>query len=138
MSRESLDRIASSDEAVFAIDRTDRIVVWNGACEKLLGDGASLVLGRFCFDVMGGRDLFGNVHCYENCPVVHQIRTMPHEPIRRFSCACARWQATRRRSRSRRSCSTPGTLGSVSSCTCSSRRRFLFFGGANENSYPST
>jgi len=84
MSSESLDRIVDSDEAVFAIDRTDRIVVWNGACEKLLGYSASLVLGRFCFDVMGGRDLFGNVHCYENCPVVHQIRTVPDEPIRRF------------------------------------------------------
>jgi len=84
MGRESLDRIVASDEAVFAIDRSDRIVVWNGACEKLLGYSASLVLGRFCFDVMGGRDLFGNVHCYENCPVVHQIRTVPDEPIRRF------------------------------------------------------
>lgn len=84
MGSESLDRIVGSDEAVFAIDRTDRIVVWNGACEKLLGYSASLVLGRFCFDVMGGRDLFGNVHCYENCPVVHQIWRVPDEPIRRF------------------------------------------------------
>jgi PAS domain S-box-containing protein len=84
MGSESLDRIVGSDEAVFAIDRTDRIVVWNGACEKLLGYSASAVLGRFCFEVMGGRDLFGNVHCYENCPVVHQIRSVPDEPIRRF------------------------------------------------------
>lgn len=84
MGSESLDRIVGSDEAVFAIDRTDRIVVWNGACEKLLGYSASLVLGRFCFEVMGGRDLFGNVHCYENCPVVHQIRSVPDEPIHRF------------------------------------------------------
>jgi PAS domain S-box-containing protein len=84
MGSESLDRIVGSDEAVFAIDRTDRIIVWNGACERLLGHSASLVLGRFCFDVMGGRDLFGNVHCYENCPVVHQIRSVPEEPIHRF------------------------------------------------------
>ena len=85
MGSESLDRIANSNEAVFAIDRTDRIVVWNGACENLLGHRASAVRGRFCFEVMGGRDLHGNIHCYENCPVMHQIRAMPEEPLRRFS-----------------------------------------------------
>ncbi len=85
MDSESLDRVANSNEAVFAIDRTDRIVVWNSACEKLLGHRVADVLGRFCFEVMGGRDLHGNVHCYENCPVVHQIRAMPEEPLRRFS-----------------------------------------------------
>ena len=84
MNDESLDTIVNSSEAVFAIDRTDRIVVWNGACEALLGFRSSEVLGRFCFDVMAGRDLFGNVHCYEHCPVVHQIRHTPGEPIRRF------------------------------------------------------
>lgn len=85
MGSESLDRIADSDDAVFAIDRTDRIVVWNRACEQLLGHRASAVLGRFCFEVIGGRDLHDNVHCYENCPVVNQIRAMPQEPLRRFS-----------------------------------------------------
>ncbi len=85
MKSESLDRIASSDDAVFAIDRTDRIIVWNRACERLMGLPAPAVLGRFCFEVLGGRDLHGNVHCYENCPVIHQIRAMPEEPLRRFS-----------------------------------------------------
>ncbi len=85
MKSESLDRIASSDDAVFAIDRTDRIIVWNRACERLMGLRAPAVLGRFCFEVLGGRDVHGNIHCYENCPVVHQIRAMPQEPLRRFS-----------------------------------------------------
>ncbi len=85
MPPETLDRIASSDEAVFAIDRSDRIVVWNRACEKLLGHPAPDVLGKFCFEIMGGRDVHGNVYCYANCPVVHQLRTPPQEPLRRFS-----------------------------------------------------
>lgn len=81
----SLDQIAASDEAVFAIDQTDRIIVWNKACENLFGHRAADVLGRFCFDVMAGRDIHGNIHCYGNCPVVHQLRRVPGEPIRRFA-----------------------------------------------------
>jgi PAS domain S-box-containing protein len=84
VSRSSLDAVARSDEAVFAIDRTDRIVVWNHGCEELLGYRAKAVLGKLCFEVMGGRDLQGNLHCYENCPVVHQIRRVTSEPLRRF------------------------------------------------------
>ena len=85
MNSVSLDQIAGSDEAVFAIDRTDRIIVWNKACENLLGHRAADVRGKFCFDVMAGRDIHGNIHCYENCPVVHQLRRVPGEPIRRFA-----------------------------------------------------
>lgn len=85
MPSETLDRIASSGEAVFAIDRADRIVVWNHACERLLGYPAAHVLGKFCFEIMGGHDIHGNVHCYKNCPVVHQLRAVPDEPLGRFS-----------------------------------------------------
>ncbi|HEY1434549.1 MAG TPA: LuxR C-terminal-related transcriptional regulator, partial [Thermoanaerobaculia bacterium] len=43
------------------------------------------VLGKRCYDVIGGRDENGNVYCYRNCPVAHQARDLPKEPVHRFS-----------------------------------------------------
>jgi DNA-binding CsgD family transcriptional regulator len=83
-SSETLDRIARSGEAVFAIDSSDRIILWNKKCEDLLEKPARSVLGRRCDEVMGGRDAQGNIYCYRNCPVAHQAREMPSEPVARF------------------------------------------------------
>lgn len=79
-----LDRIAAADEAVFALDSTDRIIVWNQACERLLGTPAAAALGRPCYQAVCGRDMYGNVFCYRSCPVAYQVRER-QEPIRRFS-----------------------------------------------------
>jgi DNA-binding CsgD family transcriptional regulator len=81
---EALDRIARSGEAVFAIDSADRIILWNKKCEDLLGRPARSVLGKRCYDVMGGRDVHGNIYCYRNCPVAYQARERPKEAVQRF------------------------------------------------------
>ena len=81
---EALDRIARSGEAVFAIDSSDRVILWNKKCEDLLGKPARSVLGKRCYDVVGGRDENGNVYCYRNCPVAYQAREKPKEPVQRF------------------------------------------------------
>jgi PAS domain S-box-containing protein len=81
---ETLDRIARSKEAVFAIDSADRIVLWNKRAEELLGKPARAVLGRRCYDVIGGRDAQGNIYCYRNCPVAFQAREKQSEPVARF------------------------------------------------------
>jgi PAS domain S-box-containing protein len=83
--REALDVMTQRGEAVFAIDNTDRIVFWNEKCEKILGHPAQKVLGKYCFDVVGGRDENGNIYCYRNCPVAHQARDMEDEPVKRFT-----------------------------------------------------
>lgn len=83
-SSEALDRIARSGEAVFAIDSSDRIILWNKKCEEMLGRPARSVLGKRCDEVMGGRDENGNVYCYRNCPVAHQARDLPKDPVHRF------------------------------------------------------
>ena len=79
-----LDRIARSGEAVFAIDSSDRIILWNKKCEELLGRPARSVLGKRCYDVVGGRDVHGNIYCYRNCPVAYQAREKPKETVQRF------------------------------------------------------
>jgi PAS domain S-box-containing protein len=81
---ETLDRIARSREAVFAIDCSDRIVLWNRRCEELLGRPARSVLGKRCYEVLAGRDASGNIYCYRNCPVAFQAREKPSDPVARF------------------------------------------------------
>lgn len=81
---QTLDWIASSREAAFAMDVMDRIVLWNRGCEQLLGRPADSVLGRRCADVLCGRDANGNVYCVRNCPVSLQAREMPHDPVNTF------------------------------------------------------
>jgi DNA-binding CsgD family transcriptional regulator len=93
---EVLDRIARSDTAVFAFDANDLIILWNRACEKLLGRPAYKVLGRRCFDVMCGRDVFGNLYCCPSCPVSLQARERPDQPVRRFVLDVATGNGSRR------------------------------------------
>ncbi len=81
---ETLDRIARSGEAVFAMDSADRIILWNKKCEELLGRPARSVLGKRCYEVLNGRDAHGNVYCYRNCPVAFQAREKPKDPVQRF------------------------------------------------------
>jgi len=71
--------VTSTDEPSFACDLEGRILAWNVGAERLLGHTASDVLGKRCFDVLKGRDLFGNRFCHEHCA----IRSMAdrHEPV---------------------------------------------------------
>ena len=82
---ETLDRIARSGEAVFAIDGADRIILWNKACETLLGLPARRALGKPCYEVMCGRDANDNVYCHRDCAVAHQARQEKDDPVNRFS-----------------------------------------------------
>ncbi len=85
---ETLDRIARSGEAVFAIDSADRVILWNKKCEELLERPARAVLGKPCYDVLGGRDAQGNIYCYKNCPVAFQARQQKaKDPVQRFPLA---------------------------------------------------
>ena len=81
---EVLDQIAKSDTAVFAFDANDLVILWNKGCEELLGRSAYQVLGRHCYDIMCGRDMYGNLYCCPNCPVTVQAREHPEDPVQRF------------------------------------------------------
>jgi len=81
---EAIDLLSKSGEAAFAIDSGDRIVYWNRGCEELLGFEPQKVLGKHCYDVMGGHDENGNVYCYRNCPVADQARNEDLPEVRPF------------------------------------------------------
>ena len=73
-STEVLDVLAQSDTPALATDIGGHIVFWNRAAEKLLGRPTNQVLGRRCYDVLGGKDVFGNRFCHENCSVISMSR----------------------------------------------------------------
>ena len=67
---DALDVLASSSAAAFAIDRHDRVVYWNRGAERLFGWTGDETLGKLCYEVLEGRDPFGNVYCTAQCPIV--------------------------------------------------------------------
>jgi PAS domain S-box-containing protein len=71
--------LTSTAVAAFASDQSGHITVWNEAAEALLGHEAKRVVGKTCFKVIGGRDLYGNRFCNESCAVRKMRRH--REPI---------------------------------------------------------
>ena len=82
---ETLERISRSGEAVFAVDSAQRIILWNKACERLLGRPARSAVGKPCYDILCGRDANGNIYCHRNCAVAFQAREMKDDPVRSFT-----------------------------------------------------
>jgi len=74
-----LDALSRTAAAGFAVDVKDRIVYWNEGAEKLTGRKASEVMGKSCFDVLGGKDPFGNAYCGMHCPIM-SLSTAGVEP----------------------------------------------------------
>jgi DNA-binding CsgD family transcriptional regulator len=67
---EVLDLLASGYPPAFATDSRDRIVFWNEGATELLGRRPDQVLGRHCYEAIGGRDVRGHCFCRASCPVV--------------------------------------------------------------------
>lgn len=82
MTVDPLALVAGTGEAVLASDEEGRIVVWNRPAEHLLGYAPALVLGKPCHAILGGRDVFGNRFCCEQCALGPMIRR--REAIRSF------------------------------------------------------
>jgi DNA-binding CsgD family transcriptional regulator len=84
---ETLERIARGGEAVFAVDSADRVILWNKACERLLNRPARNAIGKYCYDVLCGRDVNGNIYCHRNCAVAYQARERKDDPVKTFILA---------------------------------------------------
>ena len=75
-------QIFSTSETAFAVDRNGQIVAWNQAAEQTLGYAGSDALGQKCWELLNGRDVFGNRSCCEGCPI--RTTAFNNEPINRF------------------------------------------------------
>jgi len=71
-----------TSEAAFAVDRNGQIVAWNQAAKKTFGYTKSKAMGKHCWELLSGRDIFGNQSCCEGCPV--RAAAFANEPINRF------------------------------------------------------
>ena len=80
-----LDLLAQSETPALATDGHGHVVFWNHAAERVFGRTSNQVLGHRCYDVMGGRDVFGNRFCHENCAVLSMTRK--GESVRAFEMA---------------------------------------------------
>lgn len=74
--------IDDTAEAAFVTSEERTIMGWNQAAQQLLGHEEPQVLGKPCYEVLGGRDVFGNRFCDVNCPVANMTRR--HEAVHRF------------------------------------------------------
>lgn len=83
----ALELFASGDPPAFATDSWHRITFWNSGAERLLKRSAEDAIGRACYEVLQGRDIFGNRFCYEKCPLFVTVRR--GEPARSFDLMTA-------------------------------------------------
>ena len=72
--REHLEAFEQTEDGVFAVDEEERIVFWNGAAARILGFREDEVLGRKCYEVIGGQDYCEHADCGPNCEVLQRAR----------------------------------------------------------------
>ncbi len=77
-----IDTVASTAEAAYATNEKGKILAWNKAAEQLLGHEEVRVLGKPCYEILAGKDPFGNRYCDKNCSLINMARR--GEPIHNF------------------------------------------------------
>ncbi len=80
--RDLLDLFTNTADGLMAVDPSGRIILWNRAAEALVGYSAPEVLGRRCYEVLGGRDDHGNILCHLNCHVLTMAKR--REPVHAY------------------------------------------------------
>ena len=79
-----LEQLGHTGDGVFAVDRYHRIIQWNLAAKSLLGYSDQEVLGKYCHDVIQGRDFNGVVICNKKCShfeAAKSLRRLPNENL---------------------------------------------------------
>jgi PAS domain S-box-containing protein len=65
-----LKLLSNTADGVFAIDSECRFILWSKAAQEILGFTPNEVLGKFCYEVIPGKDPAGNLFCFSGCSVV--------------------------------------------------------------------
>lgn len=80
--RPLMDVFSRIGDPAFVVDQAGHIVLWNKAAETLLGYPASEALGRYCYEVVAGRDSFCRHFCSPACAVMACVQG--GEPVRNY------------------------------------------------------
>ena len=59
--------LADAADGAFVIDEDQRFTYWNQAAQGILGYSSEEVIGRPCYEILGGRDDSGRVLCSRSC-----------------------------------------------------------------------
>ena len=71
---ERSESVFRSGDALFTFDSGLRIVSWNSAAEELTGVSAADAVGRYCWQVIGGRSEDGACVCHHGCSAARLAR----------------------------------------------------------------
>lgn len=61
--------VFATGEAAYAVNREGTIVAWNAAAGRAFGYSPAQAVGSKCWELLQGRDAFGNQYCSERCPL---------------------------------------------------------------------
>jgi PAS domain S-box-containing protein len=64
------DFISSTGDGACAVDRAQKIVLWNDAARDLFGFESQEACGRRCYELLGGSDEAGCFVCRGDCPAL--------------------------------------------------------------------
>lgn len=64
----------TSADGVYVVDVDQRIVYWNAAATEMTGEGAEALIGRRCYEVVGGVDFAGRCICKQDCQTIVRVR----------------------------------------------------------------
>ena len=70
MSSYIFELLANTEDGVLGVDLNQKVVFWNGAAERILGYTAEEVLGKRCYQILGGRSEDGEQICTANCAAI--------------------------------------------------------------------
>lgn len=73
------DIVESTAAPTLSVELNGTIIAWNRAAERFFGLKKAETLARKCWDVLSGKDVFGNPYCDPECPLLAMGRR--REPI---------------------------------------------------------
>ena len=83
---DQLEQFTHTDNGVMGIDAQQRIILWNGIAEALLGYQANQVLGQHCYEVFMATDECGTLACCESCAQITQARKLHWTTHQTLTC----------------------------------------------------
>jgi len=74
------DFISNTTDGVYAVDRTQTIVLWNSAAAGILGYEPAEAIGKRCHAVLNGKDGSGDPVCRQGCSAIQAANNLDLPP----------------------------------------------------------
>jgi len=80
--KSALQLFAKAGDGVFAVDQEQCILFWNDHTEQMLGYPTNEAVGKYCWELLNGKNLDGAQICQPNCPIFQKLhQNQPVEPF---------------------------------------------------------